>query len=277
MLSVKPVCSLRNILKLLSLGLILATGGTTSAQYIQWAENGLYKPATDIVRWGGPLSENTSIDLSSSWLNFKKGGTNYLKINNDGNIGIGAQAFTPTTQLSLGNNLGNSKLALWDGGDNGPLSRYGFGIQSWQFRLFLGGAGGRFSFFDDEAGTTELMTIKGDGNVGIGTNNPQGKLAVNGTIFAKKITVTATGWADYVFDPGYSLRPLTELEQYILSQKHLPEVPTTAEVEKNGIDLGENQTLLLKKVEELTLYVIELNKQVKKQQEEIQSLKQQLK
>jgi hypothetical protein len=81
------------------------------------------------------------------------------------------------------------------------------------------------------------------------------------------------GWSDYVFEPTYPLRPLNELEQYIQQKQHLPEIPTTAEVQNNGIDIGENQSLLLKKIEELTLYVIDLNKQVKSQQEEINSLK----
>ena len=264
--------------KLLSLGLFLATGGATFAQ-INYVQNGLYKPDVNTVRWGGPLSENTTIDLGNSFFfNVASQGNNYFKILPNGNIGIGAYAADPSTQLSLGSNLANAKIALWDGTDNnGARIRHGLGIQPWQFRLFISDATSRFSFLSDEAGTTELMTIKGNGDVGIGTVNPQGKLAVNGTIYAKKVMVVSTGWADYVFDPKYTLRPLSELEQFILHNQHLPEIPTTADVQNKGIDVGENQTLLLKKIEELTLYVIDLNKQVKNQQEEINSLKKQLK
>lgn len=88
------------------------------------------------------------------------------------------------------------------------------------------------------------------------------KLAVKGTIFAKKLTVTEALWSDYVFDRDYKLRSLSEVENFILKNKHLPEVPSTAEVNANGINVGENQAVLLKKIEELTLYVIKLNKEV---------------
>ena len=198
--------------KILSLVLLLATGGATFAQ-IYNVNNGLYKPDVSSVRWGGPLSENTTIDLGNSFFfNVTSAGINAFKIAPNGNIGIGVNGTDPSSQLSLGNGTANSKLALWDGSDgNGMRLRYGFGIQSYQFRLHLADADGRFSFLSNEAATNELMTIKGNGDVGIGTASPQGKLAVNGTIYAKKVMVTATGWADYVFDPKYPLRPLNEL------------------------------------------------------------------
>ncbi len=72
--------------------------------------------------------------------------------------------------------------------------------------------------------------------------------------------MTQTGWSDYVFDKTYKLRSLKSLESYINENKHLPEIPTAAEVKDKGISVGDNQALLLKKIEELTLYVIELNK-----------------
>jgi hypothetical protein len=102
------------------------------------------------------------------------------------------------------------------------------------------------------------------------------RLAVEGIIYSKKVKVTQTAWADYVFHPGYKLPTLKEVEQFIEKNKHLPGVPTAAEVEKSGLDLGENQATLLKKVEELTLYMIELNKKVEKLSEENEALKKQL-
>ena len=106
----------------------------------------------------------------------------------------------------------------------------------------------------------------GTGNVGIGTTTiPSGyKLAVNGKIIATEIQVE-TGWADFVFEPNYNLMPLKELDTYIKENKHLPEIPTTAEVEKNGISVGEMNAKLLQKIEELTLHTI-------KQQELIETL-----
>jgi hypothetical protein len=109
----------------------------------------------------------------------------------------------------------------------------------------------------------ERMVISSTGNVGIGTKNAQNyKLAVEGTIGARKIKVTGeTTWADYVFAPDYQLLPLQDLETYIKQHQHLPDVPTTEEVSKNGVDIGDTQTILLKKIEELTLYMIDLKKE----------------
>jgi hypothetical protein len=104
------------------------------------------------------------------------------------------------------------------------------------------------------------------GNIGVGVTNPTEKLAVNGNIRSKKIIVTQNGWPDYVFNDGYRLRPLSELESFIKSNKHLPEIPSAKEVEKAGVDLGDNQALLLKKIEELTMYVIDQNKKMEKMQ-----------
>ena len=114
---------------------------------------------------------------------------------------------------------------------------------------------------------TEQMRITAAGNVGIGTAVPQGKLAVNGTIFAKKIKVTQLGWSDYVFDKNYPLPSLAAVEQFIQQNKHLPDVPSAAVVEKEGIDLGDNQATLLRKIEELTLYLIEDHKKMEAQQQ----------
>lgn len=110
---------------------------------------------------------------------------------------------------------------------------------------------------------TPVISCTPDQNVGIGTINPQAKLAVNGDVLAKKVKVTLSGWSDYVFNASYRLRPLSEVEQYIKQYGHLPEVVSAAEVEKNGLDVGDNQATLLKKIEELTLYVIELEKRMK--------------
>jgi hypothetical protein len=106
------------------------------------------------------------------------------------------------------------------------------------------------------------LYINNLGNVGIGTTTPGSfKLAVEGKIWAKEVQIALTNpGPDYVFEPTYHLKPLAEIETYIKENKHLPEVPSAKEMEKNGVLLGEMNMLLLKKVEELTLYVIELKK-----------------
>ena len=114
------------------------------------------------------------------------------------------------------------------------------------------------------------------GNVGIGITTPQSELAVEGTITTKEIVVTNTGWSDFVFEEDYELPPLEEVEQHIKTKKHLPGIPSEKEVTENGVNLGDMQTKLLQKIEELTLYVIEQQKVNQNQNEEIQNLKNKL-
>jgi hypothetical protein len=113
------------------------------------------------------------------------------------------------------------------------------------------------------------------GSLGIGTAAPGSyKLAVEGTIGARKIKVTLDNpWPDYVFHPTYRLPSLKEVEQYIQSHKHLAGIPSAVDVERDGLDIGENQVELVKKIEELTLYLIEQDKRLQALQEEIEKLK----
>lgn len=98
-----------------------------------------------------------------------------------------------------------------------------------------------------------------------------------GTVYAREIRVKMGTLPDYVFEPTYKLRPLKEVEQFYLIHKHLPEVPSEKEVQKNDMNLGQMTATLLKKVEELTLYLVEQNNQLETAKKEIENLKQQLK
>lgn len=111
------------------------------------------------------------------------------------------------------------------------------------------------------------------GAVGIGTSDTSSgaKLTVNGRIRAEAIVVD-TKWADYVFANTYSLMPLSNVEELIKKEKHLPGVPSAEEVAAGGISIGEMQTTLLAKVEELTLRLIEQDKRVAEQELRIQKL-----
>jgi hypothetical protein len=129
--------------------------------------------------------------------------------------------------------------------------------------------------FDVSSTITTPSNMLISGNVGIGTNPSSNKLDVNGTIRAKEVKVES-GWADFVFKPDYQLKPLSEVEQFISTNGHLPEIPTEKEVAQNGVSLGEMNAKLLQKVEELTLYIIKQDKLNEEQNKEIQQLKEQV-
>ncbi|MCX2495310.1 hypothetical protein OQX63_17600 [Pedobacter sp. PF22-3] len=129
------------------------------------------------------------------------------------------------------------------------------------------GSQGGFAFYSYNNASQErqLLRILGNGNMGIGVNSPTDKLAVNGNIRAKEIKVEATNWPDYVFAEGYKIGKLEELESYIKTHKHLPGMPSAQEVEVNGIAVSEMLKLQQKKIEELTLHLIEKDKQLTEQ------------
>lgn len=134
-----------------------------------------------------------------------------------------------------------------------------------------------------------VFSVRANGNVFVGTRTDYSltgctdcseyKLFVKNGIKAEKVKVelaSTNGWADYVFKKNYRLNTLEEVEKHIEEKGHLPNVPSAEEVVKNGINLGEMDAKLLEKIEELTLYSIEQNKQLKSQSEEIKVLKKQV-
>jgi hypothetical protein len=175
-----------------------------------------------------------------------------MRINTDGNIGIGTAA--PANKLQVGTNpagFGGNDLVVSN--SNGSFAIHNDNTMTYMVtnaRNMLIGANG-----------VDALFIKADGKIGIGTTNPQAKLAVNGDVYAKKIKVTQTGWSDFVFEVDYKLRPLSEVESFIKQHKHLPEVPSADEVAKNDLDLGQMNKILLMKVEELTLYLLKMEKE----------------
>ena len=124
--------------------------------------------------------------------------------------------------------------------------------------------------------TDKHMLIKQNGDVGIGTSQTHGyKLAVAGDIISEEVQVQLqTDWPDYVFEADYDLTTLEETETFIETEGHLPNIPSAQEVAEAGIALGEMNALLLEKIEELTLHLIEQNKQIEQMKGEIEALKQ---
>lgn len=116
-----------------------------------------------------------------------------------------------------------------------------------------------------------------NGNVGIGTALPDEKLTVKGKIHAEEVRIDLSVPApDYVFANDYKLKTLQEVEAYIKQNSHLPEIPSAKEIEKNGLMLAEINMSLLKKIEEMTLYMIEIKKENQNQNKEIEILKNKL-
>ncbi|NBW38625.1 MAG: hypothetical protein EBR30_27120 [Cytophagia bacterium] len=150
-------------------------------------------------------------------------------------------------------------------------------IQSDGFSLYLNAGGNTYLNTNNNAYITNSGGASFSGNVGIGTTNPTEKLTVNGNVYSKevKVDVNAGTGPDYVFESTYQLPSLTEIESYIKANKHLPEVPSAKEMETNGINLSEMNMLLLKKVEELTLHLIEQSQTINSLKERISNLESQ--
>lgn len=112
----------------------------------------------------------------------------------------------------------------------------------------------------DDVGNLILNDI--GGFVGIGTSKPKEALSVNGNIRAREVKVETANWPDYVFADGYQLPSLKETAEFIEENKHLPGVPKAAEIEANGLSLGEMNKILMQKIEELTLHMIDKDKRI---------------
>ena len=154
--------------------------------------------------------------------------------------------------------------------------------------LFIGdtrtiGQAGTYSLVTDEYDgrklkleyTTPSRQVRNDfvmstiGHLGLGTNDPTERLTVNGKIKTKEVIVTALGWPDFVFEEDYPQPSLAEWEQHIEDKGHLPGIPSKAEVDLSGVGLGEMQRLLLQKIEELTLIILEQNETLTEQREKL--------
>ena len=166
------------------------------------------------------------------------------------------ETWSPDVDMLL-RDVGADHTVLKIGSTNGRIGALQFN-NDFQMRYHPNG----YLAFWDWSVSKDVLTIR-NGNVGINDTSPDNALDVKGTIRAQEIIVDAY-WADFVFDDDYDLMPLEEVDAYIEKNGHLPEIPDEKNVSKNGVAVGEIQSRLLQKIEELTLHLIEQNKRIKK-------------
>jgi len=229
-------------------------------------------------------------------------GTEAAKFSEDANFLIGATV-NNGNKLQVNGNIWTTGFILPTGAGAGKvLTSDASGIASWQTSTGGGGGTGGWALNGNPntnpgtqfIGTTdatdfvvrtgdfltgasvERMRVGANGKVGIGATNLSDpkfnsyRLIVDQGIKTKRVNVDVSVWPDYVFHKSYQLPSLEFVEQYIKEHQHLPDVPSEKEVLRDGLDLGDNQTVLLKKIEELTLYLIEQNKKIIEQQKQIE-------
>jgi hypothetical protein len=197
-------------------------------------------------------NENLKLDGSSVQADLNNTTATTLKLNPFGG------------NVAVGTTVANEKLVVASNGigisqqNSGGTTKIGFYTSG--SAAYLQTHTNNDLLFSTNNGSTQMILTTA-GNVGIGTTNPTYKLAVNGNIRSKEVVVE-TGWADYVFAKDYKLPSLNEVEKYIKANNHLPEIPSAQEIQTNGLKVGELQTKMMQKIEELTLYIIEQNKKI---------------
>ena len=211
------------------------------------------------------------------------GDPDLFKVNADdiglmGNVGIGTNS--PEEFLhSKGSVLvengatssgGNRNAGVYTWKDNAYGMELHYASARWGTAVFARNGSdirlGHYAADETEQDNLDIkMIVKYDGSIGIGTTSPDQKLTVKGKIHAEEVIVDlSVPGPDYVFADNYPLTTLQEVEDYIQQNKHLPEIPSAREMEANGVELGTMNMLLLKKIEELTLYTLEQEKEIEK-------------
>jgi len=209
---------------------------------------------------------------------FLYGQTNTFPLS--GKVGVGTNS--PLNDLHVNGILrwgGYSTNYSFSGQDNmgGYFEQIGSNSSSSKIRLQTSKLGDMSNYsqfiIDPEQGFSFKSIGGGNCNVGIGTSDTKGyRLAVAGSMISESVTVKLQGaWPDYVFAKDYHLPSLRETEKHIKENGHLPDIPSAEEVKANGVDLGDMNAKLLKKIEEMTLHLIEIKKE--NEQERLEKMK----
>jgi hypothetical protein len=195
-----------------------------------------------------------NIQMNGKWLS-GDGGNEGLFVKNDGNVGIGTS--NPLAQFEIADIYGPGGMNLKIGNDcfftdidlTNTIGLYGCTAGNTSASLKIGSNG---------------VTITGkDGKLGIGTLEPTAMLDVAGKILCGEVeVVNIADWKDCVFSPDYNLQSIENVKDYILQYRHLPDVPSENEVKTNGVNLIEMDAILLQKIEEMTLYIIQLKEEI---------------
>jgi hypothetical protein len=195
-----------------------------------------------------------------------------MRIQGNGNVGIGTPS--PTDRLDVNGNIAMRGLGIFEFGKGVVgkevnAGRVGYNAFGQEGLTFVGGGTtttNRKVFFFAEGGASFSGNINALTTISVGTPNvPTGyKVAVDGKIIAEELRIqNSTAWPDYVFEKEYDLMPLKDVENHITKHKHLPDVPSAKDVSIDGFAVGDMQKVLLRKIEELTLYIIEQEKRIK--------------
>lgn len=244
-----------------------------------------------------PINSTTGIFASSSQSNLVLQTYNTPRITilkNNGYVGVGTtdpqemlhvngyiRGHAQNGEIVIRTNSGTTQI----GASNGAYSHFYTNLGGFYFNVPLTINGGKIrsylnqNLYFNTFSTTRMTILDSNGNVGIGTENPNYKLDVAGEIHADSIRsaviksgavfVESVYGADYVFEDNYNLRPLQDVSSYIQENGHLPEIQSAEDMQQNGVNMSEFQMQLLQKIEELTLYIIRQDERIKELEKQL--------
>lgn len=238
------------------LSMVVPSGGSFNLGYSATFGTGLYSRAGNISFWSSPSVSGGLVER--------------MRITTDGNVGIGTSAPNSSSKLNVYNSGSSTQVIIGNpstgsGGFTGLLMGTSADTNGFGYVEAVKSSGSSYG---------DIILNRWGGNVGIGTTITDAKLTVKGIIHANEVKVDlSVPGPDYVFEKDYNLMTLEETKAYIDTNKHLPEVPSAQEMERNGVQLGEMNMLLLKKIEELTLNLITMNERLKQVENENELLR----